>query len=88
MLWKPGLHLLQIPNRIWPTLSQVAPMCPTVKEALSHVISFNPDNSPFIFQDEEIKAKTDSTVRAIKPEQDFKLNQPAFISHYSFLLPR
>lgn len=63
-------------------------MCPTVKEALSHVISFNPDNSPFIFQDEEIKAKTDSTVRAIKREQDFKLNQPGFISHYSFLLPR
>lgn len=33
-------------------------------------MSFNPGNSPFIFKDEEIKAKTDSTVKAIKPQQD------------------
>lgn len=64
-------------------LFQVAPMCPTVKEALSQGMSFNPGNSPSIFKDEEIKAKTDSAVRAIKPEQNSKLNQSSFISHCS-----
>lgn len=68
----------------------VPPMCPTVKEALSQGISFNPGNSNSIFKDEGIKAKTDSAVRVIKSKQDSKLNQSFFISHCSifFFLAR
>lgn len=45
------------------------------------------DNSPFIFKDEEIKARTDSTVRTIKPEQDFKLNLSSFTTHRNIFPP-
>lgn len=69
--------------------SQVAPMFPTMKEALSHVMSFNHGNSPFIFKDKGTKIKADSIVRAINQNRiPNEISSPSYLTAAFFFLAR